>query len=271
MKNTGKLLLSILFVFLLFTACSEEEVGIGNNEIESSENLALKAQTNGRIVTHPDPECTLAGADWDGYIMQNKEVKSFSIEAVNGATYSWVTDNKGIRIISGANTPTVTVSASCLGGSSGVLSVSRETPGAPEPLCSNTGVIKVNCSGSEPCLCPNPKISIYDPYPNDPSRNCSYKSNDLYTVTLSGVQSGDVLKWSGNSNVHLQNGQGTTTLAFYIYDTNKDFVINCTVTRKCADGTTFTRTATYGSNISQLCKNYAQYTSGTCGEIDPGM
>lgn len=120
-----------------------------------------------------------------------------------------------------------------------------------------------------PCLCPNPKVSIHDPYPTDPNRNCSYTSSGLYSFTVSGTQAGDILQWTG-TNANIQNGQGTTAVAAYIANTSSSFSVSCKVTRKCANGTTYVRTATYSSNISQQCRYFGQSTTGVCGGyIDP--
>lgn len=121
--------------------------------------------------------------------------------------------------------------------------------------------------GGEPCVCPNPEISIFDPYPTDPNKNCNTTSTGLYSFTVTGTSSGDQISWAGNSNVNVQNGQGSTAMAAYIYNTATDFTVTCTVTRTCADGTTFVRTATYSSNISQQCQYYGQYTTGDCGIV----
>jgi len=121
-----------------------------------------------------------------------------------------------------------------------------------------------------PCLCPNPKVSIHDPYPSDPNRNCSYTSSGMYSFTVSGTQAGDILQWTG-TNANIQNGQGTTAVAAWIPNTSSSFSVACKVTRKCANGTTtYIRTATYSSNISQQCRYFGQSTTGVCGGyIDP--
>lgn len=262
MKNQGKLLASSVIAILVFISCSDEDQAMDeiNPDGQSVADMVLM---------DPLPECGVIGTDWDGLHMPSNQERTFSIAQVTGAAYEW-SSTGSISITSADNLPSVTVKASssskCLSGN---LYVSRTDPNGAQ--CGNMGTISTgSCGTSSPCLCPNPVIVMPDPAPGDPNNNCSFKSTGLYTVTVTGVQSGDVLTWSGNGNVHIQNGQGTATVAFYIYNTNADFVINCTVTRNCPGGATFVRTATYGSNISQQCRYFAQYTTGECGGwVDP--
>lgn len=187
-------------------------------------------------------------------------------------TYSFITDVSSPvfqwEITSGSATiacPTCASTNITFSSSGNVTIKCTATSSDGSEICGES--LQVSRSGGTLCACPNPIVSIFDPYPGDPNINCNVTSTGLNSFSVSGTKSGDIISWTG-VNASIQNGQGTSTVAVYIPNTNNDFSVTASVTRNCSGGTSYTRTSTYSSNVSQACKYYGRQQGGDqCGLI----
>jgi hypothetical protein len=248
-KSKQKLAIALLFSFLAFGSCDDP----GSAELPAAGQPYLdRVEKNASIAQATSVACDISGPST---IPTTATIETFSyFSDLSNPAISW-------SVVQGPATiqsPTSATTDIIFGAGTGDIILRAEGISGLE-VCTTIVTIKRSKSGTPVCTCPDPKITISDPDPTNPNVNCNVKSNGIYGVSLIGKAPGDVLEWSGNSNVNLQNGQGTSELAFYIIDINQDFTIQCKVTRTCANGSKFIRIARYGSNVSQSCQHYAQY------------
>lgn len=212
-----------------------------------SKDPAIDQPVVASAVQIPAPECALIEGtiEWHLSTMALGEVKTLSIQTYEGAIYKWTTSNGNLQILGADNSNSVTVKAVGLG--SCILSVTRDANGEGG-TCGRSGEVKIVKSGGGGgggtiCQCPSQVID---------DQLCVSGGHPHWRFSLNYASSGDEIYWYG-SHIAILTGQGSTYVVAEP-DGTGDFTLYCRVTRKCADGTTKTRTAYYSNAYGGQCE-----------------